>query len=86
MKIKTIIVILLFLIPNVFFGQDITYKQGIEYKFNIEKVLSANEIIWYGIDFSKSKLTNPDPKKLDQGLLMKEKYVPGWMEIVNQRY
>lgn len=86
MKTKQIITISLFVIPNLFFGQDITYKQGMEYKFNIEKIFSAKAVIWYGMDFSKSKLTNPDPKKLDQGSLMKEKYVPAWMEIVNERY
>ena len=47
-------------------------------------VLEANEITFYGIDFSKLRLINP--RKLDQGKLIKHTYCPAWIERFNDYF
>ena len=59
-------------------------KKGISYKFNISKLEAASDVVWYGVDFSKCKIT--DGSKMSEGYQMKEKYIPGWISLMNQRY
>ena len=59
-------------------------KKGIEYMLNISKLSAATDVVWYGVDFSKCRIT--DGSKMSEAKVMKEKYVPGWISLMNQSY
>ena len=80
----------IFLIACIFIvtGSEAVHAQkmngGLEYKIDLNKLISSSQIVWYGIDFSKTKLT--DESKLSEGQLLKEKYIPGWIALLNDRF
>jgi len=49
-------------------------KHGIEYKYNIDAIKQASYIVWYGWDFSHSKMR--DFKKFQEGELIVGKHIP----------
>ena len=59
-------------------------KQGIQFKNNIESVNTAQEIVYYGWDFSRFKIT--DGSKINQGQLLYQTYIPAWIGLLNERY
>jgi hypothetical protein len=59
-------------------------KKGIEYKFDMKSFYMAKTIVWYGWDFSNSRMN--DFAKLSEGELMVNKYIPGICERLNKRY
>jgi hypothetical protein len=81
-KFVAFIIIVTFSFNTSIFGQEM--KKGIEYKFDIKKVLEEKEIVYYGWDFSSFKIT--DIKKLPQGPLMLYQYIPEWLALLNERY
>lgn len=81
-KIFRLIIILFAFIPDQSIGQKT--KLGIEYKKNMDKLISANEIVYYGVDFSKCKIT--DAKWLNKTAIMKDVQIPEWIAILNKKY
>jgi hypothetical protein len=59
-------------------------KRGIEYKFEIKTYIESKSVVWYGWDFSNSRMN--DFAKLSEGELMVNKYIPGICERLNKRY
>lgn len=60
------------------------YKRGIEYKLNIEKLEASNEIVWYGWDFSKLRIT--DPKQYAKSEEVKNKHIPAIIGLLNEQF
>lgn len=59
-------------------------KHGIEYKFNIEAVKQSPSIIWYGWDFSHSKMR--DFKKFQEGELILGRHMPAILALMEKKY
>lgn len=59
-------------------------KHGIDYPLNVTKLIEANNIVWYGVDFSKSRIS--DATKIKDATVIKEKYIPSWIYLMNKRY
>jgi hypothetical protein len=59
-------------------------KDGIVFPINAARVQLSDTVYWYGVDFRMARLT--DGSKMSEGELMKNKYVPGWMAELNNRY
>lgn len=81
-KILILISVLIASTPYESFGQN--KKGGIEYKKNIDKLISEKEIIYYGVDFSKCKIS--DAKWLGKTAIMKNIQIPEWIAILNKKY
>jgi len=58
-------------------------KHGIEYKFDIKSYIQAKKVVWYGWDFSKSRMF--DINKIQDAGLIKEKFIPAISERLNKR-
>lgn len=50
----------------------------------MEKLISANEITWYGWDFSNMKIT--DPKQFSQAKAVKEQHIPALIGLLNEQF
>ncbi len=59
-------------------------KKGIEYKKNINKLVLSNAIVWYGVDFSRCKLT--DAKWIAKTSIIKDSKIPEWIAILNKEF
>ena len=59
-------------------------KHGEEYKFNTQRIKEAKEIVFYGWDFSNCKMT--DPAKFNDVEIIKTKYIPSWIGLLNKLY
>lgn len=59
-------------------------KKGIEYKYDVNALIKAENIIWYGVDFSKAKMT--DPVKVYESSLVKNKHIPSWISTLNLKF
>jgi hypothetical protein len=81
MKAKLLIISFLVL-SNVAFSQK--RKHGIEYQYNVNTVLSATEIVYYGWDFSQFKMFAAD-KISDADVILKD-FIPTWIGMLNERY
>ena len=79
-KYCTIIAVILFSINS--FSQKA--KQGIEYKINIDNLISAKEIVWYGVDFSRIKIS--DAKWFGNTSKMKDIQIPQWISSLNKSF
>lgn len=59
-------------------------KKGIEYKFKIEAVKQASLVVWYGWDFSNSKMR--DFKKFQEGELILGRHIPAILAELEKLY
>lgn len=81
-KIIILILILFAFTPYLTYGQKT--KEGIEFKKNINKLVAAQEIIYFGVDFSKCKIS--DAKLIGKATIMKDIQIPEWIAILNKKY
>jgi hypothetical protein len=70
---KNIIVILGLLFGITLNAQKATVKTT---KLTLDDVYTANELIFYGLDFSNFRLVEPD--RINEGVEIKNSQIPGW--------
>lgn len=59
-------------------------KQGIEYRYNVDAVLSSRDIVFYGWDFSRFKVF--DISKTGDAEEILKNYIPSWIGMLNEEY
>jgi hypothetical protein len=59
-------------------------KQGIEYRYNVDAVLSSRDIVFYGWDFSRFKIF--DASKMGDAEEILKTYIPTWIGMLNEEY
>lgn len=83
-KLVIICIILFVQATNTFGQQEHKPKKGIDYQYDVKTVFNTHNLIYYGWDFSQSKLT--DLSKIGDKRLIVEKYIPEWMAMMDNRY
>jgi|GEM_PF-2645573 len=63
---------------------DLRAGKGIDYKYEIKSVFNTDNIIYYGWDFSQSKLTDVD--KFSDRKIIVERHIPEWMIWLNGHF
>ena len=58
-------------------------KKGIEYQFDMKTYIQSKNIVWYGWDFSKSKMR--DINKIQDAELIQKQFIPAISERLNKR-
>jgi len=81
MRIRTLVVVAILLIwinPNFCRAQKI--KEGIQYKFNMQRCLNSDTLVWYGWDFSNLKVCDRNA----YGYMVKDEYIPIWFDKMHR--
>ncbi len=84
---KQLTKVLLFLTISAAISQQVTaqkLKKGIVTIFDMKSIVEANNFVWYGWDFSHSRMN--DYAKAMEGELIVTKYIPGMCERLNKRF
>lgn len=80
-KSLILLTVFLFLLPCLSPAQKM--KKGIEHRFDMKTYIQAQKIVWYGWDFSKSRMQ--DINKFQDAGLIQGQFIPAISERLNKR-
>ena len=79
--LKVLLIIILTGFSISFQAQEM--KKGIEHKLDMKTLIESDSIVWFGWDFSQSRMN--DFSKMSEGDLMVNKYIPAICDRLNNR-